>query len=176
MDRTGENWRREATWGERRYGNRPANRTGPPGNAGKGWTASKPSSSCSSRSRWKINLFWRIWGRLGGCKGSAAVSRLLKEAEKRYQKELRTVQERRRERQKKQIESWYAICGRKIRPQKLKKEWEEESARTFLVVVADHIVPHKSQYQADESQGNKHPLVVCHVSSPWWKRILLPKI
>lgn len=40
-----------------------------------------------------------------GCTGSAVVSRLLKEAESRYGKELRAVQEKRWERQKKQIES-----------------------------------------------------------------------
>jgi hypothetical protein len=40
-----------------------------------------------------------------GCTGSEVVARLLKEAESRYQKEIRTVQEKRWEERKRQIES-----------------------------------------------------------------------
>ncbi|MEC4683084.1 MAG: hypothetical protein VST70_05330 [Nitrospirota bacterium] len=40
-----------------------------------------------------------------GCTGSQVVARLLKEAEKRYGKEIRTVQEKRWEKQKNEIES-----------------------------------------------------------------------
>ncbi|MDA8150158.1 MAG: hypothetical protein M0041_03330 [Nitrospiraceae bacterium] len=40
-----------------------------------------------------------------GCTGSEVVAKLLKEAESRYRKEIRTAQEKRWEAQKRQIES-----------------------------------------------------------------------